>query len=164
LTDSGQFSCNCTQNFTGFTCEIDKRRCLTNPCINNGKCYDVITSENYDFYCKCSHNYYGKHCEFEVNVCQNETCSNHGICKERLNLPECHCLYLYSGKKCENEKSEKKLIDMVTSFSSILAIIILVSFYALIVLNDVANLFGKCKKTTPKKRKIKIQKFAYKNF
>jgi hypothetical protein len=124
----------------------------------------VIASDTFDFYCQCPHNYHGKHCEFEVDVCQNETCSNHGVCKKRNDLPECDCFYLYSGKKCETEIPEKKLIDMVTSFSSILAIIILVSFCLLIVLNDLANYFNKCKKIIPKKRKLKIQKFVYKNF
>lgn len=124
----------------------------------------MIASDNFDFYCECPDNYHGKRCEFEVDVCQNETCSNHGICKKRLNLPECDCFYLYSGKNCETEMPEKKLIDMAVSFSSIVAIIILVSFYVFIFLNDIATYFGKCKRKIPMKRKLKIQKYVYKNF
>ncbi len=163
FTIDGQFACNCFQNYTGFSCQDDKRKCSTKPCINNSTCYDVIKSENFDFYCECAGNYHGRHCEFEVDVCQNETCSNHGVCKKKLKQPECDCFPFYTGNKCETEMSEKKLVEMGISISSILAIIILVSFYSLFLINDLVNCFGRFGTKKLKKRKEKTQRFVYKN-
>ena len=56
------FVCNCTQNFTGKSCEQDRRLCSVNfQCVWGGNCTDIIDGELYDYECKCEYPYYGRY-------------------------------------------------------------------------------------------------------
>ena len=79
LLNSNKFKCFCNSNFTGTKCELDKRLCSQNPCLNSIKCQDILVPANssvsfyYDFKCHCKSDlFYGKRCESKVKICQNE--------------------------------------------------------------------------------------------
>lgn len=66
---------------SGDVCEEDYNECESNPCLNNGTCFDVTNG----YSCSCQAGYSGIHCEIDVAVCNatNETrCANGGICVE----------------------------------------------------------------------------------
>ena len=59
---------------------------------------------------------------------------------------------MYLGERCETESDELKTVKAIISTASIIAILTLISFYALIILMDVIKYLIKNKKF--RKRKI----------
>ena len=59
---------------------------------------------------------------------------------------------MYLGERCETESAELKTVKAIISTASIIAILTLISFYALIILMDVIKYLIKNKKF--RKRKI----------
>ena len=94
-------------------------------------------------------------------MCENETCSDHGYCKDVDHKATCQCFGMYKGEKCEFETQEKKAIKNVVSSASIIAIVIIISFYALIIISDLMNII--CKIGEPKRKKSRSieKKFYY---
>jgi subtilisin-like proprotein convertase family protein len=169
IKNTNQLVCECDQHYTGAACNVDKRKCSSNPCLYNATCTDIIDSQGlYSFNCLCAENYYGTYCEKRVDVCANETCSNNGVCKNKEFVATCECFKMYSGEKCQTESSQMKAIKTTTKFTSILAILILVGFYLLFILIDIWNLYESRKKMKLNKQKEKVHKkqifkFIYKN-
>jgi hypothetical protein len=168
ITNNNTFVCECTQNYTGSRCHIDKRLCSSYPCLHNAVCADIIDNQgDYSFNCSCPPNHFGIHCEKQVDLCANETCSNNGVCSSKNLTAHCECFPMFSGEKCEIESNEMKAIKATIEITSILAILILISFYCLFVLVDICNLYANRKKKLFKKHKedskILIYKFIYKN-
>ena len=170
LTNTNQLRCECNQHYTSSTCNIDKRKCSSNPCLYNSTCTDIIDNlGTYSFNCSCAENYYGTYCEKQVDVCANETCSNNGVCKNKNSLATCECFQMYSGENCQIESSEMKAIKATVKFTSILAVLIILGFYFLFILVDICNLYKMRKKKILKKprentKRKSISKLTYKNF
>lgn len=125
--------------------------------MNNGTCYqnrNLSQSLNQTilagYYCNCDQLYYGSNCEYKIDVCGNETCSSNGICKDVNSIATCRCFVNYYGDNCELETSRQKLIKVVTSTATIISIASIVLFHAIILANDILNLFCKIS-TIPKK-------------
>ena len=92
------YKCNCQEGFSGQKCEIEINECDSNPCQNNGHCFDQIGS----YKCVCQIGYNGTNCEIESPGCK-EKCSNEGTLKCYENKKDqnilCKCSPGYSGKK-----------------------------------------------------------------
>jgi hypothetical protein len=159
LNSEENFECKCEQNYTGSSCNLDKRVCSLQPCLNNGICEDVIIYEEYSHKCICKPLFHGSFCELKVNVCENETCSSNGYCEDVQNEPICKCYELYFGAKCEMASVRKKLTTYIISTTSILAIIIIILFYLIFLLSDLS----KCRSKAVRKRPV-YKKPYYKNF
>ena len=165
LNALGQFLCVCNVNYTGSKCEIDKRFCAYQGCANGGRCVDIgdSTIGNYtNFTCVCPYPFYGRHCETTLDLCKDETCSDHGYCMV-VNVTNtlCKCYYMYEGVHCELITERLQVIRRVITTSTILAIIIIILFYATIVTLDLMSFFmnkGKLPKKKPEK-----YRFVYHN-
>ena len=137
---SNTFMCSCFLKYmSGYACQIDTRPCSSNPCLNNGTCVDYPFSNSSSFYCLCDKYHRGAYCESEIDLCQNETCSNNGNCFGLNKLPKCKCFNMYLGDKCESESKELKTVKEIISFTTILAIVIIVLFYSSFVLMDMSK-------------------------
>ena len=156
-----KFVGECQQNFTGSSCNIDKRVCSSQPCLNNGTCEDIFDEQTYSHNCTCQPFYFGSFCQFKEDVCKDEKCSSNGICVDIQNEPTCKCFQMYSGSKCEIESTKVKLIKSVISTSSLLAIIILISFYVLFLISDLCG--RKRYRVKTLSSKVVYKKFNYKN-
>ena len=92
-----KFLCECTEYFTGKSCQVDQRPCShEDVCIHYLKCENILEKIddqiNFDFKCHCKDNFYGKRCENKINLCQNETCSGNGLCKSKNTTIKCEFL------------------------------------------------------------------------
>jgi hypothetical protein len=63
-----------------------------------------------------------------------------GYCVDEGSSTKCVCFSLYFGDECQYKQEELKVIQQVMTVSSNVAIIIIVSFYALFIANDVGIL------------------------
>jgi hypothetical protein len=162
------YSCECDEHYSGSTCNIDKRQCSSNPCLNNSPCTDLINSEDiYSFNCSCADFFYGTYCENKVDICANVTCSDNGVCKSKNMIAVCECFQMYSGQKCEIESNKAKLVKTTIRFTSILAICILIGFYSMFILIDICSFYGNRRKALyenrSKPKKKEIYRYTYKN-
>ena len=135
------FTCMCSPNYKGVSCSTDIRPCSYRPCLNSGVCNEMT---NVTFKCACSNMFYGDLCQYKVDLCKNRTCSGNGVCMVNSTMQNetyCDCFSLYSGADCEIESDVLKAIKAIISTASILAIIILISFYVLIVIMDITKYF-----------------------
>ena len=139
------FICDCIQNYTGSSCQIDKRPCNSNKlqCINNGEC---INNNDYNFTCNCSYPFYGNRCQFKQNLCKGITCSNKGVCYNNKTSYYCKCFKGYSGQICEIESNQAKTIKTVNNLSAYFSITFIVIFYASILLLDICHYWKPIKK------------------
>jgi hypothetical protein len=152
----------------GLACQTSIKACSLNPCLNSGKCIDIISNSTIgDFVCDCKNNYYGDFCEKSVNQCENSTCTlNQGLCfvNSSTNNASCKCFQYYSGENCEIYSNYMVYRKVIISIASVLAIIIISSFIILILSNDFFKYFlMKTKVLIETKKKI-IKRFRYKPF
>ena len=62
LDGTGNFTCSCTDEYTGSLCELDVNECnMSNPCLN-GSC----NNQQPGFSCSCFPGYTGRLCQTEV--------------------------------------------------------------------------------------------------
>lgn len=161
-TNLNEYKCSCQANYTGSKCDLDIRPCSSNPCINKGSCFNSPNMK--DFKCVCykkenkSSLFYGRHCEFKIDVCQNETCSSQGYCYANQDEPKCKCHFGFFGDKCENKQDFLITYQIVKKTFVTITIAILVSFYVLCILNDLADYFCNLKVTLKDKHKEKLEK------
>lgn len=101
----------------------DYNPCKSNPCFNNGLCYNRQSS----YECQCPSGYYGTNCQvssntysnlLDVRSCSPNPCMNGGSCQPAI-LPfgsygqevsssndiVCLCLEGFSGRYCEINKN-----------------------------------------------------------
>jgi hypothetical protein len=166
----GQMSigCKCNEHFEGSACDYDMRICASNPCLNNATCVDIISNTTYDFECQCGSFSFGLYCENQIDVCENETCSLNGRCVDMNKQPVCECFKSYSGEHCQIESSTIKAIKATRLTTSLLAILIIVSFYLLFILLDLCNWYHKRHQVDSsaikKGQTAHFTSFQYKNF
>ncbi|XP_031572747.1 fibropellin-1-like isoform X2 [Actinia tenebrosa] len=102
----GTFSCECTNDWKGVTCE--EPVCTDDYCQNNGIC----EARNHKPYCICQNGYYGPRCEQmnetkPIDHCHPNPCLNGGTCTSVLNSYDCRCDVQYTGAHCEVDKCSK---------------------------------------------------------
>lgn len=136
--------CSCAQYYAGASCQTDTRACSSSPCMNGANCLDSSTWPSLattSYFCNCSSAYYGVNCELKYDLCANETCSGHGSCSAVNDVANCTCFKNYFGSLCQYEEESLKAIKQAVSAASILAIVVLVLFYAIFICNDVHSFF-----------------------
>jgi hypothetical protein len=175
--NTARYTCFCFEHFSGIACEHDSRACSSSPCLHNSTCIDIfektvndnLTSQaihvKSNYRCNCTELYYGVHCEHKVDVCENQTCSNRGTCHDVNGVPLCKCVKYHSGNECEIESEELQNLSKITTFTSVIAIVVLVCFYLSCVLMDLHNCLIMKKR---RRRQVKIAehvpiKFIYIN-
>jgi hypothetical protein len=101
-------------------------------------------------------NYYGRNCENKIDLCENETCSFNGYCSVVNDSIGCvHVICLFSGSQCEITSKQKKIIATTISTSIIMAIAVLISYFAFFLFlnltHHLSHLHKSKKKKTPSK-------------
>jgi hypothetical protein len=66
--------CSCEDGWTGIECRENINECLSNPCLNAGKCIDDINK----YHCECLTGFMGENCQTEINLCSSIPCQNNG--------------------------------------------------------------------------------------
>lgn len=97
---SHDFTCRCTEGFTGPKCEKRQDPCTPNPCQSGGKC----RRQGFEFQCTCLASREGKTCELERgDACSGNPCRNGGSCRESSDGSTFFCLCRpgYRGNQCE---------------------------------------------------------------
>ena len=160
VSNQQQYSCQCNQYKTGFSCQSDTRPCSSGPCINNGTCSNINNETS--FLCTCQNGlYYGIHCENKINLCLNSTIciQNQGYCQMNGTQPICKCFMDYSGTNCETMSTSLIVKKTIISGTTIISIVIMVCLSIVILCFDYTK-FSLMKK--PIKKKPVIKKFKYK--
>ncbi|XP_056270868.1 sushi, nidogen and EGF-like domain-containing protein 1 isoform X4 [Pseudoliparis swirei] len=74
--------------------------CLSQPCLNGGKCRNQVGS----YQCECVDGYSGNRCQKGVNGCLSEPCKHGAPCEDRPGSYLCHCSQGFKGQNCEIEQ------------------------------------------------------------
>ena len=161
LDSSQQYICECNQFRIGSACQSDSRPCSSGPCLNGGICSDTINDTSFE--CTCQSNlYYGRHCENKIDLCLNSSVcfNNQGYCIMNGSQPVCKCKIDYSGVNCEIMSNSLIIRKSIIDASTIIAIIVLVSFAMMILCLDYTKYFLMKDKKIFKKKPI-LAKFHY---
>ena len=98
------YMCVCNMGYTGQFCDEVINLCVTsNPCLNNGSCITITSSNLSSVMCSCAGPYNGDHCEI-FDPCVLSPCQNKGVCvfNESISLGySCECPRSYTGLNCE---------------------------------------------------------------
>ncbi len=106
-TIAAGYYCQCPSSYTGSRCESYISLCGSNPCQNNGTCYQDSTSNL--IRCVCLANYTGTFCNTTTNgttICTKNPsiCFNGGTCRANSSLSQgfsCACTSTTTGLYCE---------------------------------------------------------------
>ncbi|CAF4347583.1 unnamed protein product [Rotaria socialis] len=99
--------CICKTGFTGSFCELNINECESNPCINDGICYDLESS----YVCYCPDGVFRPQCLPRTNIASSTarglicSCQNGGKCGLH-GSEKCTCLNGFTGRFCENLSSK----------------------------------------------------------
>ena len=121
------------QNRMGVSCQSDTRPCSSSPCLNNGSCYN--TNNDTSFQCTCQNDlFYGIYCEYKLDLCLNSTkcIKGQGICQVNDTQISCKCFKGYSGQNFEIISTSLLVTKSIISVTTILTIIIMVSYVIMI--------------------------------
>ena len=78
---TNDFMCQCSNDFTGKTCNVSVDRCSSHPCHVNATCQaDHLTG----YKCACAEGFTGKHCDIAVSSCASNLCRNNATCVDWL--------------------------------------------------------------------------------
>lgn len=92
-----QYTCNCTNGFTGQRCQEIADLCASQPCQQGGTC----TQEGTVVTCQCPSGFTGLLCESDVDECSSSPCQNGGTCSNELGAFSCSCPPTHTGPHCE---------------------------------------------------------------
>ncbi|KAK2106699.1 hypothetical protein P7K49_016213 [Saguinus oedipus] len=83
---------------TGYNCQVNIDECASNPCLNQGTCFDDISG----YTCHCVLPYTGKNCQTVLAPCSPNPCENAAVCKESPNFESytCLCAPGWQGQQC----------------------------------------------------------------
>merc|ERR1712136_153041 len=87
----------------GLNCEVPPGACLSEPCQNDGVCYQPDDWHPDYFECRCSDGYEGELCEI-LNPCLSDPCLNGGFCFFTFDTEahfKCYCKNRFEGELCE---------------------------------------------------------------
>ena len=140
--DSATFKyyCECSTYFKGTSCEFNTQPCSHGLCLSNGTCIPYANSTLITYQCQCRAGFYGTNCENQINPCANQTCSLNGYCVRNETSYQCECFNDFYGDNCEQVAPFMKVIQAVQLTSLVIALTTMITFVALIILNDVLNL------------------------
>lgn len=116
--EGGCKKCICKPGFTGDLCETTVDDCLTMPCANGGKCFDMHN----DVHCECEKGFTGIFCEDDIDECKvvgnTHTCHNGGTCVNTFGSYDCICPPGYTGVKCDEvadmEAEQEAYVPLIT--------------------------------------------------
>lgn len=94
------FTCKCSDSYTGQKCDKRQDPCTPNPCQSGAHC----RRQGYDFQCVCPPHREGKLCHLDKgDVCSSSPCKNGGSCRESPDGSSFFCLCRpgYRGNQCE---------------------------------------------------------------
>jgi len=95
------YTCICTQGYSGLRCEVTPPNSCTLNCINNGTC--AIRAQDNVQICICPSGYTGSRCEIQISPCNPSPCLNNGVClpstytNNTLSF-QCICTVPYTGE------------------------------------------------------------------
>ncbi|XP_034450217.1 protein jagged-1a-like isoform X1 [Hippoglossus hippoglossus] len=101
-TGPDKYHCSCPDGFSGVNCQSADHACLSNPCVNAGRC--VETSQGFE--CRCSPGWTGPSCSINVDECLVNPCGHGGTCQDLVNGLKCICPPQWVGKTCLIDANE----------------------------------------------------------
>ncbi|XP_062236908.1 protein jagged-1a-like isoform X2 [Platichthys flesus] len=101
-TGPDKYHCSCPDGFSGVNCQSADNGCLSNPCVNAGRC--VETSQGFE--CRCSPGWTGPSCSINVDECLVNPCGHGGTCQDLVNGLKCICPPQWVGKTCLIDANE----------------------------------------------------------
>ncbi|XP_053378314.1 neurogenic locus notch homolog protein 1-like [Mercenaria mercenaria] len=91
------FMCNCTQFWSGKTCDNDVNECVKSVCKNGGICQNTIGS----FHCDCQYGWTGSDCSSDIDECASPSqFCKYGNCSNLPGSYKCSCRTGFSGPHC----------------------------------------------------------------
>ncbi|UJR28907.1 hypothetical protein I4U23_010125 [Adineta vaga] len=102
--DGNDYLCNCAPGWSGRNCEVRETPslCNSNPCANQGSCFQVQLPVGPGIHCICKAGWTGNHCDVTTTEdCFDGYCSSYGVCRMNGNIRYCECHPLYTGIRCE---------------------------------------------------------------
>ena len=94
----GNYQCDCTNGWTGQSCQIDIDECSLGVCINSVNCTN--TPGNYS--CSCLPGFTGLDCSIDQDECTlSQPCKYNGTCFNTYGDYFCECSSEFSGRNCE---------------------------------------------------------------
>ncbi|CAF0831536.1 unnamed protein product [Adineta ricciae] len=168
LNNNQNYHCSCPLGFFGKRCEIDRRPCKRNTCLNNGICNKT---SNTTYNCTCSFGYEGTRCGRKINYCWTVTCHNRGVCRPLLGGYKCECLSGTQGEHCEEITTKLRVHRIVSKSFAFIAILAMISVVLFVIIMDILKYFFAIDPTRreierirrAKKRRPVIQRFVYVN-
>ena len=133
-----KYICKCNQFRTGLSCQSDTRPCSSNPCLNNGTFSSLKNETSFECICQ-SALFYGPNCENKHDLCLNNTeicIKNQGTCQMNETQAFCKCFNDYTGVNCEIMSTSMVVEKSIISASSIIAIVVMVSYITIILCFD----------------------------
>ena len=87
-TSKSTYKCTCTEDYTGYTCDLAIDYCASAPCQHNSTCMSDIGR----YECQCTKGELGIHCDVIIAACDlNNICGMYGNCVNTLNGYLCTC-------------------------------------------------------------------------
>lgn len=86
-----------------FYCTTEINECESNPCINDGTCFDRVNG----FDCLCATGWQGPQCQLNTDECSGRPCVHAHSCKDLLGDYTCICQNGWTGKDCNISKQNK---------------------------------------------------------
>ncbi|VDK67354.1 unnamed protein product [Anisakis simplex] len=96
-TGHGQYTCECSDGYSGVNCEIETRDCSAQPCLNGGTCLE----KGGNYTCLCPRGYSGRQCQLKATSCLDNPCRNGAVCKDLSDGFVCQCPTGWTGHSCE---------------------------------------------------------------
>uniref|UniRef100_A0A8C4NJP3 Delta-like protein n=1 Tax=Eptatretus burgeri TaxID=7764 RepID=A0A8C4NJP3_EPTBU len=103
-TQPDDYMCRCPDGYSGKTCKIVEKACLSNPCANGGSCTDTPQG----FECSCPSSWTGPACTQDVDDCVSAPCAHGGTCQDTPDGFHCFCPSQWSGLTCQVDVDECK--------------------------------------------------------
>eukprot|EP00795_Rhopilema_esculentum_P008755 gene8755-14781_t len=96
------YTCSCSDDFTGRNCSVKIVPCKSNPCMNNGTCTDLYGHGKPTFNCSCTDDFQGNRCRNQIGFCtKHKPCQNKASCTSTGNgIYTCSCPVDFTGKNC----------------------------------------------------------------
>ena len=160
ISNGLEYNCSCPPNFDGEHCENDYQICKENICWNNGTCHNISET---DFNCSCALGWEGKHCERKINLCLSSPCQNRGVCFPSLRNYTCECLRgSYFGRHCEISATRIKVLKIVSTSISYIAIIAMGAVAIFVLVMDILKYGFGIDPVEGERERIRREKFAKK--
>ncbi|MCI4393932.1 hypothetical protein PGIGA_G00163280 [Pangasianodon gigas] len=95
-TGPDKYHCACPEGYSGQNCERADNACLSEPCLNGGRCME----SSQGFECQCAPGWTGPTCAINKDDCSPNLCNHGGTCVDLVNGFKCICPAQWIGKTC----------------------------------------------------------------